>query len=335
MTAGQPTTPVDGSGTPAASPQAGPRRRWLRRALVAASLLGIIALVSAELVARFLLRMGDPPLYRADAQCEYLMVPSRSYFRFRFTSTYNAWSMRATPDFAEEKGSPEERRILVFGDSVVNGGPQTDDKALATTLIPAQLQSLSGRPTIVANVSAGGWSPGNMLGYAKKFGFFDADVVVIVLNNGDAFDHPSFRPLGRDFPTRTPALALQEVFLRYIPNYLDTKFGKAGTVSDQPEANPRALAALVELVALARASGAKVAAVLHPTKTEITAGPKPGTKFLTQALADAAVPVVDARPFFANGVDAGVRPYRDDVHPSRDGQAVLAAALRQAITQAR
>ena len=321
---------------PAGSSLPAKRRQRGRRALLATLALAVLGLVSAELLTRFWLHMGDPPLYMSDPQCEYLMVPSRTYHRFWYRSTYNAWSMRATPDFPKAKGDPKERRILVFGDSVLNGGPQTDDSALATRMVAAQLKSLTGRPTIVANISAGGWSPGNMLGYAKKFGLFEADTVVIVLNNGDAFDHPSFRPLGRDFPTSTPVLALQEVFFRYIPNWVETKLGgAAGTVTDLQVVNPKAVDSLRELAAMARASGARVAAVLHSTKSEILQGAKPGTTILMRELGVLGIVTVDGRAMFANAIDAGMRPYRDDVHPSREGQEVLAVALREAINSAR
>ncbi len=321
------------TGTPA-SPR--PRRRR-KRFLIASALAALLLLVAAECLLRFWLRLGDPPLYMADARCEYRMVPSRSYLRFNARSTYNAYGMRATPDFPERKANPAERRILVFGDSVVNGGPQTDDGFIATRMVAAQLSTLTGRPTIVANISAGGWSPGHMRGYAQAFGLFDSDTVIIVLNNGDAFDHPAHgRPLGRDFPTATPLFALQEVAFRYIPNWLETKLGgAAGTVTDKPEANPQAIEALRDLAALAREKGAKVAALLHPTRSEVLRGPKPGTTALVNELAALGIATVDARPVFANAMEAGIAPYRDDVHPSRDGQGALAGALREAIAAAR
>lgn len=311
-------------------------RRTGRTVALAALALLLLGLVGLELLTRFWLRMGDPPLYMTDPQCEYLMVPSRSYDRLRAHTTYNAWSMRATPDFPKARTDTKERRILVFGDSVLNGGPWTDDAALATRMVANQLRSLTGRPTVVANISAGGWSPGNMLGYARKFGLFDADTIIIVLNNGDAFDHPTFRPLGRDFPTSTPALALQEVAFRYLPNWLESRLGgPAGTVTDLQDANPKAIDSLRELAAMAKASGARLAAVLHPTRSEVRGGAKPGTTFLQRELAGLGIVTIDARAMFANALDAGLQPYRDDVHPNREGQEVLAAALREAIDYAR
>ncbi len=330
-----PPPPLDSAPSPqqAAPPHA---RRAGRRIALVGLVLALLGLVGLELLTRFWLRMGDPPLYMTDPQCEYLMVPSRSYDRLRAHTTYNAWSMRATPDFPKARSDPKERRILVFGDSVLNGGPWTDDAALATRMVAHQLRSLTGRATIVANISAGGWAPGNMLGYARKFGLFDADTIVIVLNNGDAFDHPMFRPLGRDFPTATPALALQEVACRYLPNWLESRLGgAAGTVTDLQEANPKAIDSLRELAAMAKASGARLAALLHPTRSEVRGGAKPGTTILQRELAALGIFTVDARAMFANALDAGLQPYRDDVHPNREGQEVLAAALREAIDYAR
>ena len=87
-------------------------RRTGRTVALAALALLLLGLVGLELLTRFWLRMGDPPLYMTDPQCEYLMVPSRSYDRLRAHTTYNAWSMRATPDFPKAKSDPNEKAVL-------------------------------------------------------------------------------------------------------------------------------------------------------------------------------------------------------------------------------
>src|SRR5437588_12857800 len=85
-------------------------RKWLRRALIV--LLSL--LIAGELVARFYLGLGDPPLSMFDPDMEYRAKPSMSYRRFGNHIHYNAYSMRSE-DFPEHKSSPQELRVMIFG----------------------------------------------------------------------------------------------------------------------------------------------------------------------------------------------------------------------------
>ncbi|MGD9690687.1 MAG: hypothetical protein AB7K52_13465 [Phycisphaerales bacterium] len=316
------------------------RRRW-KRVLAGLSVLAVAGVIGAELAARFVLRLGDPPLYVADPDVEYVMAPSSRFERFYATSTYNRWSMRSTPDIEKVKSDPRELRVLVMGDSVINGGPQTDDGQLATTRVRELLEGSLQRPVVVANISAGSWGPGNLLGYAKKFGFFGADAVVIVLNHEDAVDVPTFDPLGPEQPTRTPVLALEEVVFRYIPSWLGTLGNGGGSAAHEPSAEQRlaledqALGALRELVARARTSGAKVIGVLHASRSEIDAGPHAGTQRLRSALRGLEVPVFDDADGFRGAVTSGAWVYRDDIHPMPEGQSILAQVIFEALREER
>ena len=42
----------------------------------------VVLLIGAELGARYVLGLGDPPLSVADSQIEYMFAPSRTYRRF-------------------------------------------------------------------------------------------------------------------------------------------------------------------------------------------------------------------------------------------------------------
>ena len=131
-------------------------------AIILASVAAVV--LAAEVYARVVLGLGDPPLWRADPEIEYLPVPSRSYRRFGNRVSYNAWSMRSG-DFPREKASPDEVRVLVLGDSLVNGGVHVDQDALATSLLEQWLRGGLGRSVVVGNVSAGSWGPPNYLAY--------------------------------------------------------------------------------------------------------------------------------------------------------------------------
>ncbi len=326
---------AENANTPAPPP------RRVRRRLVVLCLIALVLLVAAEVVGRLVLRLGDPPLYVAHPQIEYLMAPSARYERFYAVSTYNRWSMRNTPDIEKTKASPAERRILIMGDSVVNGGPQTDDAQLATTLLPARLgkSGPTGAAPVVANISCGSWGPPNLLAYARTFGLFQADVVVIVLNHEDAADVPTFAPLGKELPTRKPVLALEEALFRYIPSWLETKFGSAAAPVPR---SPEQLAldmdacekALRELIALIRGSNARVAVVLHTSRPEARGEMLPGTLRLRSICRDLGVPVRDTSQAMQEALRSGVQAYRDDIHLNPQGQPLLSEVLAEAVAAA-
>ena len=136
-------------------PRRGWRRplRWPVRLLVAL----LVLLIAAELFARFYLGLGDPPLSMADPEIEYLFKPDQTCYPFHKRVHYNAWSMRSE-DFPRHKSQPDELRVMVFGDSVVNGGSLTDHADLATTILQRRLSEDLGRPVVVGNISAGSWA---------------------------------------------------------------------------------------------------------------------------------------------------------------------------------
>lgn len=290
----------------------------------------IVALVSAELFCRYRLGLGDPPLMMSDPQIEYLYQPSKSYHRFGNTVAFNRWSMRSA-DFPERKADPNELRILIIGDSIVNGGALTDQRDIATEIIRSDLATRIKRPVVVGNIAAGSWGPPNMLAYVKKFGFFDADVVIIVLSSHDWNDVPTFGPLGADAPTRKPLLALQEAVERYLPRYLP---GSAAPAASQPtESAPddpaviKSLEAVTELVHLALQSGAKVAVAEHLERDETMDHLKPGHDPIANAAKSAGASVIQLGPSFAQARQSGKRPYRDEIHPNEVGQRIIAQVL--------
>src|SRR5262245_23618663 len=175
-------------------------KRWLR--ILAITLLaGVVAL---ELIARFALGLGTPPLSIRHPTIEYMFAPDQDCMRFGNHFQTNAWGMRSPP-FASQKLDPNEFRVMVFGDSVINGGNLTDQADLATSIVATQLERQLNRPVVVGNISAGSWGPGNWLAYAEEYGFFDADCVLLVLGSGDAGDCPEFLPLNTDtHPTTAP-----------------------------------------------------------------------------------------------------------------------------------
>lgn len=300
-------------------------RRSLQRLAWRFAAATAILLAIGECACRFALGLGDPPLYERHETIEYLPRPG-VYRRFGHHVSINEFHMRS-PRLAARAG---ERRVLILGDSVTHGGSKLDDSRIATALLPALLAEVSPGPWRVLNASCGSWGPVNLLEYVRRFGVFDASVAVIVLNNGDAWDVPTFGPLGPELPTRRPVLALGEALTRYLPRFLPRR--EATAPEPAPGDIERSLEALRQLVGLLRQRGTWVAIVLHAERAELESGPARGTLLLRQVASELGVPVVETN---AAMLRAGVsKAYDGRVHLTAAGQEALARVLREAVVRA-
>jgi hypothetical protein len=110
-------------------------RRFSRRIGWALAALIVVAM-AGEVVARTWLGLGDPPLSITDPEIEYLSKPG-TYHRFGNRIFVNTHHMRSA-EFPARRQSPNEVRVMVLGDSVVNGGGLTDQADLATARMQAR-----------------------------------------------------------------------------------------------------------------------------------------------------------------------------------------------------
>jgi hypothetical protein len=170
-----------------------PRRRHLGKLAAAFFSLAVVGLISSELFLRAQYGLGDPPRMMDDPLTEYRYAPDGHYRRRGNAIDINQYSMRSDA-FPAKKTTANERRVLVIGDSIVNGGAQSDQRQLATSILQVELRQRLNVPCVVGNVSAGSWGPQNMLGYVRRFGLLDADAVVIVVSSHDAFDQVTTFP---------------------------------------------------------------------------------------------------------------------------------------------
>jgi lysophospholipase L1-like esterase len=227
-------------------------------------------------------------------------------------------------------------RILVFGDSVVNGGSQTDQGNLATSLLANNFKSSTGQSIYVGNVSAGEWGPGNWLAYVRAYEFFGADAVVLVISSHDASDNPTFAPLNPlTHPQRPPFSALWEGVTRYLPRYLPQSSGKypvSHAVSMDATANDagfqQGVADLDAFLARAQAQTPNVLVVQHPERRELESGAFRREHAAIQAVAARRrISVAQFSPALKRAFAAGEMPYRDNIHINDRGQRELAQLL--------
>lgn len=288
----------------------------------------------AEIIARFSLGLGSPPLWQEDSEIEYLAQPSKSYVRFGNRISYNSYSMRSD-EFPEVKTDPNELRVLVIGDSIVNGGAHVDQDALATSILQRKLHEVLNRPVVVGNISAASWGPPNYLAYVNRYGTFDADVAVIVVNSEDYADAPTFEPLTRMRPQRKPVLALQELIDKYLPRYARKKIRSIG-LKPKPTADQiqMCLGALKEIVGLLRKDGVQVFIAQHLAKNELAGEPDIGHGELGRTIREVEIEPIQLGDYFVKAMEEGVNPFLDRIHPSACGQQIIATVLIEMITSA-
>jgi len=297
---------------------------------------GLALLVTAELFARFVLGLGTPPLSVTHPTIEYMYKPNQDVFRFGNRFIVNEFGMRTKP-FSKNRESINQIRVMIFGDSVINGGNLTDHQSLATTILTAAWKEELNVDVIVGNISAGSWGPGNWLAYAKEYGFFDADLVVIVLSSHDFNDNPEFKPLNsQSYPQVSPKFAILEGIIRYLPRYLRkiVPSKPEPTTEIFQEITTKGIDDLASFIELARESTPYVFSFQYPTRNEATSGQKDiGYKQIHETCVNSKIPIYSLHDAFHMAIQNGMDPYRknDAIHPNDIGQKLIAAEIRRNI----
>ena len=294
-------------------------------------LVAILVVAGGELFARYYLGLGTPPLSVADPQIEYLFKPDQDVMRFGNHFLINHYGMRSNAFAAKQEG--RELRVMVFGDSVLNGGNLTDQTDLATNILQNNLTELTGNNVVVGNISAGSWGPGNWLAYVQKYGLFDADIVLLVISSHDYADNPTFEPLNPNtHPTERPLSALTEGIMRYLPRYLPhfSRSENKGTdhFVDPAEQLSKGIEDLRSFLSLAKNGAKSVLVFQHWERDEINAGEaKQGNERIRSLCESMGISSISLEPYFKNAIENGQNPYRDNIHPNQTGQQLIARAI--------
>lgn len=187
-----------------------------------ALLLVIFSLVVfIEVGLRLFFGFGNPLIYIEDSDIGYMLAPNQKTRRFGNRIEINQYSMRSIPIRVER--APETFRILLLGDSIANGGWWTDQADILSArlerLLEPKLANTAFKQIEVLNASANSWCPRNELAYLQRFGTFNTQLLILLINTDDLFGtHPTSLPVGRlsNYPSHKPPLALIEVFTRYV-----------------------------------------------------------------------------------------------------------------------
>lgn len=296
---------------------------WIGFAIVILS----IALILLEIALRILFGFGDPLLYVGDAEIGYLLAPDQSVKRFGNRIEINEYSMRSSK--FTPKPEIGTKRVLMIGDSIINGGWWTDQKDTVSELIArSDLE--------VLNASANSWSPRNELAYLKRFGTFHADVIVLVINTDDLFGTPpTALGVGRDrnYPDRKPPSAIWEVVDRYLlpAAELPVELKKI-----QAEGGDRVginLDAIRQIREIANQNGAKFVLTITPLLRELTTGSRDYELTARQRLTEVAqteqIQFIDFLNIFKSSDPQDL--YRDHIHLSSSGNRILSDWISKAI----
>ncbi|UKO97209.1 SGNH/GDSL hydrolase family protein [Nostoc sp. UHCC 0870] len=293
----------------------------------------VVALVLGEIGLRSLFGFGNPLTYIADDNIGYLLAPNQRTRRFGNRIEINEYSMRSGS--ISKIPAPSTLRILILGDSIANGGWWTDQ---ANTISSLLMASLSHRqPTEVMNASANSWGPRNELAYLQKFGTFQAQVVVLLLNTDDLFaTAPTSLPVGRDrnYPNQKPALAYIEVWQRYLQKPTPHPELKA-IPKEKGDIVAVNLETIGKIQTFAREHNTKFLLAMTPLLREIgEPGPRDYEIKTRQRLKDFTqdqqITYIDFLPIF-NATDNPKALYQDHIHLNLQGNQLVSQEIERSL----
>jgi lysophospholipase L1-like esterase len=304
--------------------------------IIVALVLGL--LVAVELGLRSLFGFGNPLIYIQDEKIGYLLAPNQRTRRFGNRIEINEYSMRSGS--IAKIPQPLTLRVLLLGDSIANGGWWTDQANTISSLLTNSLGSLTHHQQIeVLNASANSWSPRNELAYLQKFGTFNAQVVVLLINTDDLFGiAPTSLPVGRDinYPDRKPPLAMAEIIQRYllkpkpIPEMAELHQEKGDRVGI-------ILEAIGQIKTLTQEKNCQLILAMTPLLREIgEPGPRDYEIIARQRLQDLTqtkkITYIDFLPIF-NAFPQPQSLYHDHIHMNLKGNQLVSQELERSLRE--
>ena len=302
----------------------------MKIALIVLAVLLVLVLV-VELSLRVIWGFGQPLIYIADPEIGYLLAPSQKTRRSGNLIEINQYSMRS-PTISKVPALGTWR-VMLLGDSIVNGGWWTDQTQTLSALITTQLQPNLDKNTQleILNVSANSWGPPNQLAYLKRFGTFGAQTIILVINTDDLFAQtPNSAIVGRDrnYSAQKPPLALIEVFNRYIQK--SQPIPKQAPLNDPIGYN---LEKIKEIQAIALQNQANFFLAMTPLLREVE---EPGSRDyeikarqrLTEFTEIQKIHYLDFLPLF-KATSEPPTLFRDNIHLSASGNQLVTEQLTQ------
>ncbi len=296
------------------------------------AVLGTLA--ALELGLRYGFGMGHPVLYDNTYAYGYRPLPNQRLQRTaRKRIRINNRSLRATRDWPAARDGAQIR-LLYLGDSVTYGGSSIDDRETFAEISAADLTRRTGRDVLVGNAGVNGWGPRNILGLVNHEGFLDSDVVVIVGQEAD-FERALIHVAETPFWNRQPSFALEELFSSHIAYPIASRrflpkdrFVPPAELDSIARSN---LDTFVEVARLAKAAGARVLMVWHPSRSAASGDGDDAhhESFLARCRAEGFT-TLDCAPLVRRA-DQPARLYMDALHLDVRGHALYGSILAGAL----
>ena len=297
----------------------------------------IVGLIFLEVFLRLAFGFGDPLLYVSDRQIGYLLAPNQNVRRFGNRIQINEYSMRSGTIAATRPDST--LRVLMIGDSIVNGGWWTDQNDTLSETLAAYLNAF--KPSVeVLNASANSWSPRNELAYLQRFGLFQAQILVLVINTDDLFaTAPTSLAVGHDrnYPDRKPPSALAEVISRYL---LPTPPMSDALKAVQTKGGDRVgivLDAIRQIDHLTRQNKARFLLVMTPLLRELEQAPRDYELVARQRLSAFAqiesIQYIDFLTVFSAEIKTPKDVYHDHIHLNPIGNKWVSESIGRTIQE--
>ena len=305
---------------------------------IIATVIGCVVLVEGGL--RLIFGLGNPPLYIADDEIAYLLAPNQNLRRMGNQIQINQYSMRSEA-IAEAK--PDSLfRVLLLGDSIVNGGWWTDQQEILSASLARELTADTNSVQVL-NASANSWGPRNELAYLKRFGLFKSQVLILVINTDDLFaTAPNSDLVGRDrnYPNQKPFLALTEAYERFIakpkplPNQKQEKGDRVG-LNLQAIREIKAIAQRLAYSETAETENTQFILAMTPLLRELgETGPRDyeqkARNRLQEFTTQEQITYIDFLPIFADFPQPEFL-YRDHIHLSPQGNHLVSETLAKSL----
>ena len=292
-----------------------------------ASTVGLITI--GEFTLRLTQGLGNPPLYLADEDLGYLLAPNQKLHRSGNLIEVNQYSMRHGSIKPAKETNTE--RIFLLGDSVVNGSWWTDQSEILSSLVAKKLEANNNQTFEVFNASTNSWGPQNELAYLKRYGLFDADTLILVINTDDLWaTKPTSVVVGSyNYPDKKPPLALVELYQFYLatPRQIPELEKLRSLKQENLAAN---LAAIKEIKTIAEKSNTKFILALTPLlrefKADLTEDELKARTSLQQLVTAEAITYLDFRELWSDFPQPEFL-YRDRIHPSPQGNTKIVEQL--------
>jgi hypothetical protein len=282
------------------------------------AIAAFLLLLLTELFLRWRYGFGNPLTYEADNEIGYLLSPNQATRRFGNRIRINQYSMRS--DDITPQRPDRTLRIFIVGDSVANGGWWTDQSNTISTMLREMVQTTQSNSQLksqfstieVLNASANSWSPRSEVAYLKRFGLFESQMLVLIINTDDLFaTAPTPLIVGN-----TPKLPAE---VQAIQTEGGDRVGKV-------------LEAIRQISAIAQAGNAKFLLVMTPLLREVEQSPRDyeidaRTRLLTFTQ-EQKIDYIDSLTLF-KATQAAQNLYHDHIHLNAAGNQLISDQIQK------